>query len=145
MPSETPKKEENASLLGLPVVAAAVALGTVGLVAWARSSRRRSGVGPRPHGSAESTGPSSSKREASLMPEGIEGETRSIGSHILVTGPFGDGARARVYGRRDWVAALSGAVPLPEPAYEVSRGSAEAALLAAMDYVRAAEREQEES
>ena len=157
MVSETPKpdsKEEETSL-ALPVAAAAaVAVGTLGLVAWARSKKRRRSSGARqqrphvprptpPRGESKDEG--APKSPETMMPEGIEGEARAIGAHIVVTDAFGPGARARVYGRGDWVSAVSGAAPLPSPAYEVNRPSAEAAQLSAMAYVRAAQNEQEES
>ena len=155
MVSETPKPDakEDETSLALPVAAAAaVAVGTLGLVAWARKRRRSSSARQqRPHASrpaqprGESRDEGASMNPDTLMPEGIEGEARAIGAHIVVTDAFGPGARARVYGRGDWVAAVSGAAPLPSPAYEVSRPSAEAAQLSAMAYVRAAQNEQEES
>lgn len=157
MVSETPKpdsKEEETSL-ALPVAAAAaVAVGTLGLVAWARSKKRRRSSGARkqrPHASRPAQPTDQSHDQPmnpdpdTMMPEGIEGQVRAIGAHIVVTDAFGPGARARVYGRGDWVAAVSGAAPLPEPAYEVNRPSAEAAQLSAMAYVRATQNEQEES
>ena len=153
--SETPKPEEEKTSLALPVAAAAaVAMGTLGVVVWARSKRRRrsSAAGrERPNASrpaqprAQSKGQGAPTSPDDMMPEGVEGEARAIGEHIVVTDAFGPGARARVYGRGDWVAAVSGAVPLPAPAYEASRQSAEAAQLSAMAYVRAAQNEQEES
>ena len=153
MVSETPKPEKKETSLALPVAAAAaVALGTLGLVAWARSSQRRqrpksaaprSNAGKRQQGAhaPRETEPAAAQG-ASTMPEGTGGEVREIGAHVIVTDPFGPGARARVYRRGDWVAAVMGEA-LPEPAYEVSRRSAEAAQLSAMAYVRAAQREQE--
>ena len=153
MVTETPKPEKKESL-ALPVAAAAaVALGTLGLVAWARSSQRRqrrpkpaaprSNAGKRQQGAHAPTGAEPTAAQgASPMPEGVAGEVREIGAHIVVTDPFGPGVRARVYRRGDWVAAVMGEA-LPEPAYEVNRRSAEAARLSAMAYVRAAQSEQE--
>lgn len=158
--SKPDSKEEETSL-ALPVAAAAaaaVAVGTLGLVAWARSKKRRRPSGARQQRShasspgqhvdpprAQSQDQGAPVNPDTMLPEGIEGEVRSVGAHIVVTDAFGPGARARVYGRSDWVAAVSGAAPLPSPAYEVNRASAAAAQLSAMAYVRAAQNEQEES
>ena len=125
----------------LPVAAvAAVALGTLGLVAWARSNKRgpwRRASHRKRRSSSNSAAPKG-RGGRDLVPK--DGSARSFGDHIIVVGPLGAGARARVYRRGDW----EGGATLPEPLYEVCRVSTEAAQLAAMDQIRAA-KEREES
>lgn len=136
----TTTKPEGESSSVLPVAAVAVTLGTLGLLAWARSSKR----GPW-RSTARASSKPSPKWEGNVARGGEGEKARSFGDRVIVVGPFGAGARARVYGRGDWDAAVSGTTTLPEPLYEVCRMSAEAAQLAAMAHVRGMAKEREES
>ena len=137
-------KPEDEPSSPLPVAAvAAVALGTLGLVAWARSHRR----GARGSGSAsrDTCASTSAEPQRRDVPAGVRGDVHAIGAHVIVVAPLGVGARARVYGRVGWDAALRAGVAPPDPVYEACRMSSQAAQLAAMAYVRAQERERWEN
>jgi hypothetical protein len=159
MREETPptKDEPETQSRALAIAAmAGVAVGALGLAAWvrsrkrfvssARTARRAAGFSEGPAEAAPQQEPAEPAEPGLVMPAGVEGEVRIEGDRVIVVGPIGAGARARVYQRADWDFAINGSDAKPlQPTYEISRPSPHAAWLAAMDHVRAKAKEGEVS
>lgn len=159
MREETPptKDESETQTRALAIAAmAGVAVGALGLAAWVRSrkrsassarrARRAAGFSEGPAEAAPQQEPAESTEAGVVMPVGVEGEVRIEDDRVIVVGPLGAGARARVYQREDWDSAINGGdAQALQPTYEISRPSPHAAWLAAMDHVRAQAKEGEVS
>jgi|GEM_PF-1453365 len=156
MREETPptKDEPETQTRALAIAAmAGVAVGALGLAAWVRSRKRSASSARRARRAAGfSEGPAAPRPEPEpadpgvVMPAGVEGEVRIEDDRVIVVGPLGAGARARVYQRADWDTAINGGGAQPlQPTYEISRPSPHAAWLAAMDHIRAQAKEGEVS